>query len=155
MEWLDKAANNAKEENEMTKKLKAKEKEMEEKYPDYLMQLWSEFNNVFDEIQEKFGTELATIRITDNQLTIKISDVTINAIAEKQGSMGGLAPVNLTYKAKNVSGGPALPYETLVLTLEGKWIYQERNPQQRLVSKEFGKEQIIEVFKVALWKYLK
>lgn len=154
VDWLDKAANNAKDEQKRIKEAEERIQKINEAYPDCRMQLWIEFQNVFKEIQEKFGTEVTHIEAHENTLNIKIADVTIHAIAEQQILLGGYyASVNLSY---NVSGSYAtmeLPYSPILLNGDGKWIYLDRSKSWP-VSKEFGKEQIGEIFKSALQRYL-
>ncbi len=155
MEWLNRAANNAKAERESVKESEEKLRKLTEAYPDYLMQLWMEFQNVFKEVEEKFGTELTSIRAHEDHLVIEIADVTIDASAEQEALMGGyFAAVYVTHKVPNASGGPDLPYSKILLTNDGKWVYLDRS-SNRTVNKAFGKEQITEIFKTALWTYLK
>ncbi|PEA97932.1 hypothetical protein CON66_00120 [Bacillus cereus] len=155
MEWLNKAANNAKAERESVKDSEEKLRKLKESYQDYLMQLWMEFQDVFKEVEEKFGTELTSIKAHANHLVIEIGDVTIDASAEQGALMGGyFAAVYVTYKVPNTSGGPHLPYSKILLTNDGKWVYLDKG-SNRTLNKAFGKEQITEIFKTALWKYLK
>ncbi|MGR6912511.1 hypothetical protein RCJ96_26730 [Bacillus sp. BSL6] len=154
MDWLDKAASNAQKEQANVKEVEEKLRELKEAYPDHLMQLWNEFNSVFKKIEESFGPESTSIKAQENDLVIKIADVTIKAIAEQEELMGGyFASVDVTYDVKNASGGPELPYSTIYLTYDGEWVYRDRS-LNNLVNNVFGKEQITEIVKNALWKYL-
>lgn len=154
MDWLDEAASNAKIQHENEKKAEEKIRKLKESYPDYLKQLWREFEDVFREVEAKFGAELTSIKAEGNFLTIKVADITIEAISEQQQLFGGyFAAVYVTHTVPNVSGGPELPYPKVYFTYDGEWVYVD-DSLKRAVNKQFGKEQIAEIFKIALWKYI-
>jgi hypothetical protein len=153
VDWLDKAAENAKREQENRKKWEEHLRKMKSAFPDYCMRLWIEFEKVFNKIQEKFGKDLTSIKVQGNHLVIQIADVTLEAIAEQQELIGGyFGSVDVSYKVENASIGPELPYNRILLTYDGRWVYLDRT-SHRPVNKDFGEEQIIEIFKTALWKY--
>jgi hypothetical protein len=155
VDWLDKAAENAKREQESMKKREEQLQKMKAAFPDYCMRLWIEFDKVFKKIEEKFGKDLTSIKAQGNHLVIKIADVTLEATAEQQELMGGyFGSVDVDYQVANASGGPELPYNTILLTKDGRWVYRDKT-SLGLVDKNFGEEQIMEIFKTALWKYNK
>ncbi|MCP9228510.1 hypothetical protein NMG90_24615 [Bacillus mycoides] len=154
MDWLDKAASNAKIRYENEKKTEEKIRKLKEAYPDYLKQLWLEFEDVFREVEARFGAELTNIKVEGNFLTIKVADITIEAISEQHDLLDGyFAAVYVTHKVPGISGGPELPYRKVYFTYDSKWVYVD-DSLKKSVNKQFGKEQIAEIFKVALWKYL-
>lgn len=156
MDWLNGAGENARNEKEANNRAAELEKQLQRNFPDYCMQLWLKFDEVFKEIKKEFG-DLASIKAENQSLRIIVGDVQIDAQAELSPYFGGyFASVELTYTVKNASRGPELPIKDILLHNydDPKWVYLVTE-FGRKTNKVFGREEIEAIFKTALRKYLK
>ncbi|OMF06290.1 hypothetical protein MHI48_20305 [Paenibacillus sp. FSL H7-0942] len=150
-DWIKQAAGKAKDQAEVNDALFKKVKLIESNFTDYSMQLWLKFDEVFKEIKAEFGDN-AKIHANGNQLRITIGDVEINGIAKYGEYFGGYyGDAQLTYSSKSATSSKELPVTEL--SLKGPdnptWVYNKP-----VRDKLFGRDEVEEIFKTAMWQYL-
>lgn len=152
MDWIQKAAEKMKEEQQQKEAYKDYKKTFEEKVlPQKLGELWQMFMGIYDRINLSLPNEVHKnfIRHEDG-IEIRLGDVTIKACHDKEEYLGMLTSVDVKYSVANAAGGPKLPYDQIRLV-------NSDNPQWVVPSNakyiEFTQQEAEEIFKAAMWKY--
>lgn len=156
MDWIEKAAENMKEERKQQDAYNDFIKKFEEEIlPQKLGELWQMFAGIYDRIKAVLPTEVQKDFILhQDRIEIRLGDVTIKARQDKQEYLGILASVNVEFSVANAAGGPRLPFNDirLINRENPQWVVSSSEKGKRI---EFTQQQAEEIFKIAMWKYLR
>ena len=156
MDWIEKAAENFKKQNDSAEKYNELNAEFQESYPHLVESLWNMFEKTFDEIKSKFGDSTG-FEANGNTMRLVIGDVMITGVADNGKYLGGIhGAADISYEVHGQTGTVDLPVDRiLIYDLENpSWMYFKDHVNGRKLV-PFQEEDIQEIYRTALSIYLR